>query len=535
MIVIQGAEVYDYAHGIQGAVQDVWVEGERIIKAPENPAKYDVIDGRGCIVAPAGIEIHSHFAGYGMDSIRQFLSSNSAALDTLAPSPENVTERYLKLGYTTLFDAASSPLLSLGTHQDMDRMNIVDRGTYTLMGDHALLLDALTSGNAPEIRDTIAWLLKISGGYAVKLVNPGAGFAWKNNFASPGLDDPIGLKDLTQRKIIQRVVFAVNEMGLPHPVHLHARRLGQPGNQTDFVETINALEGQRAHLCHIQFYAYGSDNRGGYTSAAEQVVKCIDPCKNLTFDVGQIVPGLAMAITADTSSLDSLRKMTRHPWISRQLEGEGGVNALPLEYIPTDPTSAVQWATGMELLLRFPDPTRMFLTTDHPNGGPFMAYPQVIEWLMDRSSREKMLHSLHPAGAKKSGLSDCHREYSLEEVLAMTGYGPAKALGLNERGHLGAGALAEIRCYKKQSDFKGMFENPAWVMHRGRVVVKEGKLRKDSHGRTLLVRPSWDEERREPLLSSLSKKISFQPEHYGLGEGYQFTDKLEVPCGSKAF
>jgi formylmethanofuran dehydrogenase subunit A len=533
MIVIRDAEVFDYAHGINGTIRDVWVDGQYIAAPPEEPSGYEEIDGKGCILAPAGVEIHSHIAGYGLDSIRQFLSNNFADLDSLAPSPDTIAERYLKLGYTTIFDAASSPLLSLTTHRDLDRMRGVDRGTYTLMGDHALLLEALASGNAAEIRDTIAWLLKLSGGYAVKLVNPGSGFAWKNNIASPGLDDSIGWNDLTQRKIIQRVVAAVNEMGLPHPVHLHARKLGQPGNQLDFVETIHALDGQRAHLCHIQFYAYGSDDKGGYTSAAERVVKCISAYKNLTFDIGQIVPGLAMAITADTSSLDSLRQMTHHPWISHQLEGEGGVNTLPLEYLPADPTSAIQWATGMELLLRFPDPTRMFLTTDHPNGGPFTAYPQVINWLMDRSARDEMVHSLHPAGASKSGLSACQREYTLEEVFAMTSYGPAKSLGLTERGHLGVGALADLRCYKKQSDLKAMFENPAWVMRQGRVVVKNGKVRKDSAGRTLLVRPSWDEGRRKSLLSSLSKKISFQPVHYGLGEDHIFMNELEVPCSSK--
>lgn len=535
MIVIRGAEIYDYAHGIHGNVQDVWVDGERIVAPPENPGKVQMIDGKGCILAPAGVEIHSHFAGYGLDSIRRFLSGNSAALDTLAPSPEKVSERYLKMGYTTLMDAASSPLLSLATHQDLERMPVVDRGTYTLMGDHVLLLNALAGGNPAEIRDTIAWLLWVSGGYAVKLVNPGSGFAWKNNSATPGLDDAIGWKELTQRKIIEGVVAAVNEMGLPHPVHLHARRLGQPGNQADFIDTVRALEGQRTHLCHIQFYAYGSDSKGGYTSAAEQVVRAIEPHQELTFDVGQIIPGPAMAVTADTSSLDALRRMTHHPWISRQLEGEGGVNALPLEYLATDPTSAVQWATGLELLLRFPHPTRMFLTTDHPNGGLFTAYSQVIEWLMCRASRNEMLHSLHPAGTKKSGLGGCEREYSLVEVFAMTGYGPAKALGLADRGHLGVGALAEIRCYKKQTDIKSMFENPAWVMHRGQVIVKKGKIEKYPEGRTLLVRPGWDESRRKVIHSTLSRWISFQPEHYALGDKYQVKNELEVPCSSRAF
>lgn len=530
MIVIRGAEIYDHAHGMNGICKDIWVDGERIIDPNPISGNVTEIDATGCILAPAGVEIHSHFAGNGLDSIRQFLSAKNITPDILAPSPQLVAESYLKMGYTTLMDAASSPFLSLAAHRDLERVEGVDRGTYTLMGDHAVLLDALANGDAIAIRDTLAWLLQVAGGYAVKLVNPGAGYAWKNNHVNLGLDDPIGWKDLTQRKIIKAVVAAVNQMGFPHPVHLHARKLGQPGNQVDFCETIEALEGQRAHLCHIQYYAYGSDEKGNYTSAADIIIKELLKNKDLTVDVGQIIPGLAMAITADTSSLDSLRKMTGQPWFSRQLEGEGGVNVLPLQYLTTDPSSSVQWATGMELLLRFPDPTRMFLTTDHPNGGPFTAYPKVIEWLMSKPSRDEMFKSLHPSGMKRSGLSDITREYSLAEIFAMTGYGPAKALGLVDRGHLGKGALAEIRCYKKQDDIRAMFEHPAWVMHRGRLVVKNGKIKNSSNGRILVVRPAWDEGRRRLIHKNLSRWISFQPEHYALGANYQFKDELEVAC-----
>jgi formylmethanofuran dehydrogenase subunit A len=142
-----------------------------------------------------------------------------------------------------------------------------------------------------------------------------------------------------------------------------------------------------------------------------------------------------MAVSFDTSGLSALQKITGKPWISRQFEGEGGTNTLPLNYSTRDAPSAVQWATGLELMLRFPDPTRLFLTTDHPNGAPFTAYPQVIEWLMNRAARQEMLGSINPAGNKRTGLAGIEREYSLAEIFAMTSWGPAKALGLVDRGH----------------------------------------------------------------------------------------------------
>ncbi len=40
------------------------------------------------------------------------------------------------------------------------------------------------------------------------------------------------------------------------------------------------------------------------------------------------------------------------------------------------PVSALQWVVGLELFLLAADPWRMVLSTDHPNGGSFLAYPR---------------------------------------------------------------------------------------------------------------------------------------------------------------
>lgn len=531
MILIRGAEVYDAAHGLNGEVRDVWVNGERIVPAPSEPGTPEVIDGRGMILAPAGVEVHTHVTGTGLNAARRFLVGDPAALDLLAPPAEVAAQRYLALGYTTIFDAASSPLMARLTSSDLQRMTGLDRGTFTQVGDHRLLLQSLAGGDLQEVRDTLAWLLRVSGGYAVKLVNPGGGVAWKAGNPAPGLDEPIGLGSLTQRTIIRILVRLVNEMGLPHPVHLHAGRLGLPGNAPAFCETVRALDGQRAHLCHIQFYSYGRDEQGGFTSAAEQVVDCLEQYPQVTCDVGQVLFGAAMAVTFDTSGLSTLQKRSGKPWISRQFEGEGGTNILPLNYAARDASNAVQWATGLELMLRFPDPTRMFLTTDHPNGAPFTAYPQVIEWLMSRGARQEVLERSNSAGTRRTGLAGIEREYSLGEIFTMTSLGPAKALGLTDRGHLGIGALADLRCYRRQADLRAMFAGPAWVMRRGRIVVRDGQLASQDDNGLLVVRPAWDEDRRTRIQSALADLISVPAEDYALGTaGLPGTE--EVACTS---
>ena len=534
MIVIRGGTVYDPMHGVEGEVCDIWVDGERIVDPPENPGKHTVLDARGMIIAPAGVEIHSHVAGTALNTARLFLQGDPRSLHYLLPSARRAAEGYLRLGYTTVFDAAMPVLFAKSSHADLDQMQGIDRGVYTLMGDNTLLLNSLAKGNTAETKDLLAWLLRISGGYAVKLVNPGGGIAWKAGKPAPDLDDLIGVGNLTQRNVIQRVVEIVNEMGLPHPVHLHAGRLGQPGSWKSFCETARALEGQRAHLCHIQFYAYGNDGHEGYTSAADKVVKCLAPLKRISVDVGQVIFGTAMAVSADTSGLSMLRSVLRSPWFSRQIEGEGGSSTLPLEYLVKDPSSAVQWATGLELLLRFPDPMRMFLTTDHPNGGPFTAYPHIIEWLMSRSARMETLGKIHRDATQKTGLHEITREYSLNEIFAMTSAGPARTLGFADRGHLGAGALADIRCYKKNFNIRDMFTNPAWVMRRGTVVMKHGNMHGDpTPGSTLAIRPAWDADRQTAFLQALGNSLSIRPEQYGLGADCDERKFQEVPCVSK--
>ena len=532
MILIRGAEIYDPAHGINGQVRDLWVDGEQVSSTPLEPGTPDVIDGNGTILAPAGVEIHTHVAGYGLNSARRFLVGDPVLLDLLTPPAETAARRYLALGYTTVFDAASSPLMARFTSTDLESMTGVDCGTFTQLGDHHLLLQALAGGDMQEVRDTLAWLLHVSGGYAVKLVNPGGGIAWKAGQPAPGLDEPIGLGDLTQRRVILALVQLVNEMGLPHPVHLHAGRLGRPGNAAAFCDTIRALDGQRAHLCHIQFYSYGQDEHGSFTSAAEQVVRCLQAVPQITCDVGQVLFGNALAISFDTSGLSDLQKATGKPWISRQLEGEGGTNVLPLSYQARDASAAVQWATGLELLLRFPDPTRLFLTTDHPNGAPFTAYPQVIEWLMSQPARQEVLKHSHLAGTHKTGLAGIQREFNLGEIISMTSWGPAKALGLTDRGHLAPGALADLRCYRKQANLCAMFNQPAWVMHRGRIVFKDGQFISPDGSGLLVVRPAWDESRRQRIHSNLANLVSIPANDYALGASGQRGAK-EVPCTTR--
>ena len=68
---------------------------------------------------------------------------------------------------------------------------------------------------------------------------------------------------------------------------------------------------------------------------------------------------------------------------------EAGCGIAPIKYKNKSLVHALQWAIGLEWYLLVEDPWRVVMSTDHPNGGSFLAYPQIIRLLMDRTYRQE--------------------------------------------------------------------------------------------------------------------------------------------------
>jgi formylmethanofuran dehydrogenase subunit A len=158
---------------------------------------------------------------------------------------------------------------------------------------------------------------------------------------------------------------------------------------------------------------------------------------------------------------------------------------VPFEYKPHSSLHALQWAVGMEIFLLCEDPWRLALSTDHPNGGSFLAYPSVIAHLMSRDLRAETMRGASAGGIARTDLPDISREFSLREVAIVTRAAPARILGLERKGHLGVGADADITVYDDVPDREAMFRHPRCVMHAGRVVFEKGEPREDSPGEIL--------------------------------------------------
>jgi formylmethanofuran dehydrogenase subunit A len=182
--------------------------------------------------------------------------------------------------------------------------------------------------------------------------------------------------------------------------------------------------------------------------------------------------------------------------------------------------SALQWCIGLELFLQIRDPWRVFLTTDHPNGGPFTAYPDIIQLLMDKGTRSQVLGALPERSRRRCHLSEMEREYSLSEIVIISRAGTARALGLENKGHLGPGADADIAIYAPAANWGTTFRRARWVIKAGEVVVRDGTVIQNATGRTLCVNPEWDSQFLPDLRSHFERRYSLDFENYAVQDEY---------------
>ena len=188
------------------------------------------------------------------------------------------------------------------------------------------------------------------------------------------------------------------------------------------------------------------------------------------------------------------------------------------------------WLTGMELFLLIDDPWRVFLSTDHPNAGPFTSYPQIIRLLMDREYRREMFESIHPRAQRGALLPELDREYSLGEIVIISRAGPAKALGLDHKGHLGVGADGDIAVYEEDADKEAMFACPRYVFKGGELVARDGAVVTDLNGRAFSVAPEYDTDIEAELREYFKASYTVSFDNYSVLAGDDLPTEI-VACG----
>lgn len=549
LIRIANGSVHDPQHGVEGEIRDLWLETDtgRIVPKPDDPDVQPgrTIDATGLVVMPGGIDIHCHIAGPKVNTARKMMPDDKRTAPPVrrtgrtrsgstgsVPSTFATGYLYAGLGYTTAFDAAIPPLMARHAHEELQDTPALDKGFYVLMGNNHYIMRQIQEGNPERVKAYVGWLLQATKGYAAKIVNPGGVEIWKSTGGNAtGLDDPVQHFEVTPRQIIQSVAGAVRELGLPHPVHIHCNNLGLPGNWQTTLETMKSLDGLRGHLTHVQFHSYGgnADDQSTFCSEVPRLAEYVNAHPDLTVDVGQVMFGQTTSMTGDGPLGYFLHKVTGRKWFSADTEMETGCGIVPIVYKEKSLVHALQWAIGLEWYLLLDDPWRVALSTDHPNGASFRAYPEIIALLMDRERRREMLKHLPERIRERCVLPELDREYSLHEIAIITRAAPARMLGLPHKGHLGPGADADLTLYQPEDDIRQMFEFPRYVIRGGEILVDNGELRSPSEGKLLHVAPSFDESHLDDIRQWFERYYTVRWRNYPVEEHFLSPNREQVP------
>jgi formylmethanofuran dehydrogenase subunit A len=507
LLRIAGGTVYDPANGVDGTIQDIWIRDGKVAAAPPNVKADRTIDAAGLVVMPGGVDMHSHIAGPKVNAARRLRPDDRRAAPVRrtpltrsgtggsVPSTFATGYLYAGLGYTTAFDAAIAPSGARHAHMEFADTPVIDKGMLALLGNNVYALSQIAAGETERVRDFVAWLLGATKAYGVKVVNPGGVERWKESRPDvESLDADVGGLNVTPRAILTGLADAVNTLGLPHAIHVHCNHLGLPGNAATTLATMDALDGRRAHLTHIQFHSYGGPfgDQSTFASRVPELAAIVNARKELTVDVGQVLFGETTSMTGDGPVGYFLHRVTGRRWTNSDTEMESGCGVVPITYREKAFVHALQWAIGLEWFLLVTDPWRVALTTDHPNGGAFLAYPEIVQLLMSRDYRREVLGRVPVKVRQRCSLGDLHREYTLNEIAIVTRAGPARILGLRHKGHLGPGADGDVTIYTPSEDKRAMFALPRYVVKAGEIVAENGEIRAEVFGPTLHVAPEFD-------------------------------------------
>ncbi|MHA2423661.1 MAG: formylmethanofuran dehydrogenase subunit A [Candidatus Thorarchaeota archaeon] len=561
-IILTNGIVYDPANGIDGEVKDICIaDGKIVDKVSEKAKKIDV---SGKAVLPGGVDMHSHIVGSKLNFGRAMCPEDNrleppiartkvtrAGVGGCMPSSYILGYRYSSMGYTTVVEPALPPMKALGTWEELEDIPNLNTALLPMFGNSMITYNYVKAGDISGLAGYISWLLKATGGWGVKVVNPGGTYAWAygKNVREP--DTEIPEWGITPKEVIRSLVQATESLGLPHVVHLHPNNLGRVGNlhttieELDAVKDIKGYKGrkQTVHLTHMSFETLDMVDEGkpkwkDVASGGLAFAKYMNKNKHFTADLGQITFGPAMTMTGDGPFQFTLHQMTQTKWANIPVDVElpGGAGIVPYNFTVKSPANAVQWTIPLEFALSVDDVWRVIMTTDHPNAGPFTKYPLVLSWLMSKAQRDIWLEKVHKFARERSALESIDREWTFYEAVISTRAAPAKILGIEKRkGHLGIGADADVSVYsmnplkqelakKPELIVKG-FSESAFTLLNGEVVAKKGKVVKTPHGKVFSIAPQLNDDlakrTEKEIKGMITNWYSHQFSNYSVPERYR--------------
>jgi formylmethanofuran dehydrogenase subunit A len=455
--------------------RDLYIQAGKLIATPDDQQPTQTIDLTGHTILAGGIDMHTHLVTPAMAALRT-LQDHIIPDDVsvqLIGSPSWLRDEYLKLGITTAIDAAITPGDAPAARLGLREFEPLNTGFLLLLSHHADLLPLINAGQWVAATEIAVKLFNHAGAMGIKLVNPGSMHAMDGPALDViDIDEAVHGMAVTPRQVLTFFLDLADKLNLAHPIHIHLPQLGTPDSAWTTCQWLDAMQGRRAHIAHLQYHCYDYDDEWYLRSDAQRVLKHLDANPQVTADVGLTTFGPAYAMTADLALHDRLVELFGEdagPALRFQWEGRTAFGLQPLARDPQDLGYAMQWATGLELILLADNLEQLSLSIDYPNGGAIANYPQLIRCLMDKSFRDAILKQAHPAATQATTLKNITRELTFDEILQLTRISPAHALGLKNKGNLNVGSDADLVIFPRQSpDSTACYASPSRVMIHGR-------------------------------------------------------------------
>ena len=153
---------------------------------------------------------------------------------------------------------------------------------------------------------------------------------------------------------------------------------------------------------------------------------------------------------------------------------------------------------------------------------------------MDYEFRKEAMKHLNQKAMNSTILGELKREYTLNEICIITRAGPAKCLGLKDKGHLGVGADADITIYDILDDKEAMFNAPRYVLKAGQLLISNHEFVSDyTDKKVLRVAPEYDKSIEKVIKPFFDDFYSISFENYAINDDYLHGTGVVVESNKK--
>jgi len=153
---------------------------------------------------------------------------------------------------------------------------------------------------------------------------------------------------------------------------------------------------------------------------------------------------------------------------------------------------------------------------------------------MDYEFRKQAMKSVNQKAMNSTILGELKREYTLNEICIVTRAGPAKCLGLKNKGHLGIGADADVTIYDMLDDKEEMFNAPRYVIKAGMLLIENHEFVSDyTDKKVLRVAPDFDESIEDVIKPFFDDFYSISFRNYKIDDDYLHGQGLVIDTHKK--